>query len=176
MAAKVLAATGDVEIVQTILGHLFLDHSKPYLTVDQPTIRRAFEVALAQASSRSIIRHCASILERSVGGRIVLKLNKHAIGFITLPRTDDFGVGIRRTEFIALAAEDTQRFGGGVLSSRRYVVGEVGIYQHLPSEHPAVMGINGARFQQLETHIGVFRQCTDTAAVEFVQHFIFGRH
>nr|WP_240995942.1 MULTISPECIES: tyrosine-type recombinase/integrase [Pseudomonas syringae group] len=47
LAAKVLAATGDVETVQTILGHSKLDHSKPYLTVDQATIRHAFEVALA---------------------------------------------------------------------------------------------------------------------------------
>ncbi|KPB58728.1 Integrase [Pseudomonas savastanoi pv. phaseolicola] len=46
LAAKVLAATGDVEIVQMILGHADLDHSKPYLTVDQATIRRAFEIAL----------------------------------------------------------------------------------------------------------------------------------
>lgn len=47
LAAKVLAATGDVETVQTILGESCLDHSKPYLTVDQATIRHAFEVALA---------------------------------------------------------------------------------------------------------------------------------
>jgi site-specific recombinase XerD len=47
LAAKVLAATGSVEIVQTILGHACLDHTKPYLTVDQATIRHAFEVALA---------------------------------------------------------------------------------------------------------------------------------
>jgi hypothetical protein len=46
MAARVLAATGDVETVQTILGHQCLDHSKPYLTIDRPTIRRAFELAL----------------------------------------------------------------------------------------------------------------------------------
>lgn len=48
LAARVLAATGDVEVetVQTILGPQSLDHSKPYLTVDQETIRRAFEVAL----------------------------------------------------------------------------------------------------------------------------------
>ena len=46
LAAKVLAATGDVETVQTILGHSCLDHSKPYLTVDQSTIRWAFEIAL----------------------------------------------------------------------------------------------------------------------------------
>lgn len=47
LAARVLAATGDVETVQTILGHQHLDHSKPYLTVDQDTIRRAYELALA---------------------------------------------------------------------------------------------------------------------------------
>lgn len=46
LAARVLAATGDVETVQTILGHQHLDHSKPYLSVNQGTIRRAFEVAL----------------------------------------------------------------------------------------------------------------------------------
>nr|WP_232103984.1 tyrosine-type recombinase/integrase [Pseudomonas carnis] len=47
LAAKVLAATGDVETVQTILGHAKLDHSKPYLTVDMQEVRRAFELALA---------------------------------------------------------------------------------------------------------------------------------
>ena len=46
LAARVLAATGDVETVHTILGHQHLDHSKPYLTVDQDTVRRAFEQAL----------------------------------------------------------------------------------------------------------------------------------
>jgi integrase/recombinase XerD len=46
LAAKVLAATGEVETMQTILGHACLDHSKPYLTVDQATIRRAFQIAL----------------------------------------------------------------------------------------------------------------------------------
>ncbi|MGP5893970.1 tyrosine-type recombinase/integrase [Pseudomonas aeruginosa] len=46
LAAKVLAATGDVEVVQTLLGHSELDHAKPYLSVCQETIRRAFEVAL----------------------------------------------------------------------------------------------------------------------------------
>ncbi|PBP73983.1 integrase [Pseudomonas syringae] len=46
LAANVLAATGDVEIVQTILGHSCIDHSNPYLAVDQTTIRRALEVAL----------------------------------------------------------------------------------------------------------------------------------
>ncbi|MCG7600080.1 tyrosine-type recombinase/integrase [Halomonas sp. McH1-25] len=45
-AARVLAATGDVETVQAVLGHQELDHTKPYLTVDQVTIRRAFEMAL----------------------------------------------------------------------------------------------------------------------------------
>ncbi|WP_422120957.1 tyrosine-type recombinase/integrase [Pseudomonas avellanae] len=47
LATKVLAATGDVEIVQTILGHACLDRSKPYLTVDMEAVRRAFELALA---------------------------------------------------------------------------------------------------------------------------------
>lgn len=41
-----LAATGDVETVQAILGHACLDHSKPYLTVDQETLRSAFEIPL----------------------------------------------------------------------------------------------------------------------------------
>ncbi len=44
--AKVLAATGDVEMVQILLGHACLDHSKPYLSVDRATMRRAFELAL----------------------------------------------------------------------------------------------------------------------------------
>ena len=47
LAAKVLAATGDVKIVQTMLRHACLDHSKPYLTVDMQAVRRAFELALA---------------------------------------------------------------------------------------------------------------------------------
>ncbi|WP_243787611.1 site-specific integrase [Pseudomonas amygdali] len=47
LAAKVLAATGDVEAVQMILGHACLDHTKPYLTVPQENVRRAFEVALS---------------------------------------------------------------------------------------------------------------------------------
>lgn len=47
LAAKVLAATVDVETVQTILGHVSHDHSKPYLTVDMAVIQRAFELALA---------------------------------------------------------------------------------------------------------------------------------
>ncbi|WP_219853391.1 integrase [Stutzerimonas stutzeri] len=45
LAARVLAVTGDVETVQTILGHQHL-HSKPYLSVDQNTIRRTYELAL----------------------------------------------------------------------------------------------------------------------------------
>jgi len=46
LAARVLAATGEVETVQTILGHQHLDHSKPYLTVVQETIRRTNKLAL----------------------------------------------------------------------------------------------------------------------------------
>ncbi|MCC0300941.1 integrase [Pseudomonas aeruginosa] len=46
LAARVLAATGDVDTVQAILGHQCLDHSKPYLSIDQGVIRRAFEIAL----------------------------------------------------------------------------------------------------------------------------------
>ncbi|GGJ52349.1 hypothetical protein ALP32_200400 [Pseudomonas avellanae] len=46
LAAKVLAATGDVEMVQILLGHACLDHSKPYLSVPIESVRRAFEVAL----------------------------------------------------------------------------------------------------------------------------------
>jgi integrase len=46
LAARVLAATGSVETVQIILGHVCLDHSKPYLDVDQGVVRRAFEIAL----------------------------------------------------------------------------------------------------------------------------------
>ena len=53
LAAKALAATGDVETVQAILGHACLDHSKPYLSVDQLTIRRAFEIALWISFTRS---------------------------------------------------------------------------------------------------------------------------
>lgn len=46
LAARVLAATADVETVQAVLGHQDLDHTKPYLTVDQETIRQAFMIAL----------------------------------------------------------------------------------------------------------------------------------
>lgn len=46
LAARVLAATRDVETVQAVLGHQELDHTKPYLSVNQQTIRRAFELAL----------------------------------------------------------------------------------------------------------------------------------
>lgn len=47
LAARVLAVTGDIETVQTILYHQHLDYSKPYLSVDPDTISRAFELALA---------------------------------------------------------------------------------------------------------------------------------
>jgi len=33
LPAKVLAATGDADIVQTMLGHSCLDHIKPYFSV-----------------------------------------------------------------------------------------------------------------------------------------------
>jgi len=46
LQARVLAATGDVDAVQSILGHQCNDHSKPYLSIDQSVIRRAFEIAL----------------------------------------------------------------------------------------------------------------------------------
>lgn len=46
MATKVLAATGDVETVQTILGTPASITAKPYLSVDLEVIRRAFEMAL----------------------------------------------------------------------------------------------------------------------------------
>ncbi|GGM31351.1 integrase [Pseudomonas asuensis] len=46
LAARVLAATGNVDTVQAILGHQCLDHSKPYMSIDQDTIRRAYELAL----------------------------------------------------------------------------------------------------------------------------------
>lgn len=37
LADRVLSATGDVETVQAVLGHQALDHTKPYLTVEQET-------------------------------------------------------------------------------------------------------------------------------------------
>lgn len=46
LAAQVLAATGDGDTVQAILRHQYLDHSKPYMSIDQDTIRRAYELAL----------------------------------------------------------------------------------------------------------------------------------
>lgn len=46
LAARVVAATGDVETVQNIEDRQNLDLSRPCLTIDQETIRRAFEVAL----------------------------------------------------------------------------------------------------------------------------------
>lgn len=45
LAAKVLATTGKVELVQ-LLGHAEADHVWPYLDVRREVIRRAFEVAL----------------------------------------------------------------------------------------------------------------------------------
>lgn len=46
LAAKVLATTGKVELVQLLLGHAEADHVWPYLDVRREVIRRAFEVAL----------------------------------------------------------------------------------------------------------------------------------
>lgn len=46
LAAKVLANTGRVELVQLLLGHAEADHVWPYLDVRPEMIRRAFEVAL----------------------------------------------------------------------------------------------------------------------------------
>lgn len=46
LAAKVLATTGKVELVQLLLGHAEADHVWPYLDVRPEVIRRAFEVAL----------------------------------------------------------------------------------------------------------------------------------
>ena len=39
LAARVLAATGDVETVRAILGHACLDHSKEYMTISQKTVQ-----------------------------------------------------------------------------------------------------------------------------------------
>nr|WP_269151989.1 integrase [Pseudomonas luteola] len=46
LAVRVLAATADVDTVQANLGHQCLDHSKPYMSIDQDTIQRAYELAL----------------------------------------------------------------------------------------------------------------------------------
>lgn len=46
LAARVLAQTGRVEDVQQVLDHVDLDHSWPYLDVEQTVIRLAFELAL----------------------------------------------------------------------------------------------------------------------------------
>jgi len=46
LAAKVLATTGKVELVQLLLGHAEPDHVWPYLDVDKQTIRHAFELAV----------------------------------------------------------------------------------------------------------------------------------
>ncbi|MNF23822.1 site-specific tyrosine recombinase XerC [compost metagenome] len=46
LAAKVLANTGRVELVQLLLGHAEADHVWPYLDVRPEVIRQAFEVGL----------------------------------------------------------------------------------------------------------------------------------
>lgn len=46
LAARVLADSGSVELVQQVLGHSELDHTWPYLDVDKKKIRLAFELAL----------------------------------------------------------------------------------------------------------------------------------
>jgi len=46
LAAKVLANTGRVELVQLLLGHAEPDHVWPYLDVRKEVIRIAFEVAI----------------------------------------------------------------------------------------------------------------------------------
>ncbi|WP_244542281.1 hypothetical protein [Azotobacter beijerinckii] len=46
ITAPALWRCGDVATMQMILGQQCLDHSKPYLTVDPETVRRAFELAL----------------------------------------------------------------------------------------------------------------------------------
>jgi integrase/recombinase XerD len=46
LAAKVLANTGKIEVVQMLLGHVEPDHVWPYLDVRKEEIRRAFALAL----------------------------------------------------------------------------------------------------------------------------------
>lgn len=46
LAAKVLAKSGKVELVQLLLGHAEPDHVWPYLDVRPEVIRRAFEAAI----------------------------------------------------------------------------------------------------------------------------------
>lgn len=46
LAAKVLAKTGQIEVVQLLLGHAEPDHVWPYLDVRVDVIRQAFELAL----------------------------------------------------------------------------------------------------------------------------------
>lgn len=46
LAAKVLANTGKIEVVQMLLGHAEPDHVWPYLDVRPEEIRRAFVLAL----------------------------------------------------------------------------------------------------------------------------------
>lgn len=46
LAAKLLAKTGQIDLVQMLLGHAEPDHVWPYLDVDKQIIRHAFELAL----------------------------------------------------------------------------------------------------------------------------------
>lgn len=46
LAAKVLATTGKIEVVQLLLGHAEPDHVWPYLDVRREVIKQAFDVAL----------------------------------------------------------------------------------------------------------------------------------
>lgn len=46
LAAKVLANTGKIEVVQLLLGHADPDHVWPYLDIDPAVIRMAFKGAL----------------------------------------------------------------------------------------------------------------------------------
>ncbi|HFZ8524823.1 hypothetical protein [Enterobacter kobei] len=46
LAAKALATTGKIEMVQLLLSHAEPDHVWRYLDVDKQTIRHAFELAL----------------------------------------------------------------------------------------------------------------------------------
>lgn len=46
LVAKVLATTGQIEVVQLLLGHAEPDHVWPYLDIDPAVIRLAFKEAL----------------------------------------------------------------------------------------------------------------------------------
>jgi integrase/recombinase XerD len=46
MASRLIAKGVGVEIIQTLLGHAELDHSKPYLEVDRRILREMFEVVI----------------------------------------------------------------------------------------------------------------------------------